>query len=630
MTELPKIVIVGGGVAGLTAAHELKERGFRVTIYEREPECGGKARSFAVPSGYKCNDIVGLPAEHGFRFFPGFYRHLIDTLARIPAHKSVDTKAAGTKAAGAKAAGAKATSTKAGGAKTTSTKSAGRYVVDNLIRVHKGAIAQADTAFSVFPTKGPQTIVDGVRFFRDLLRNPSFGLGADEAAFAASKLALAMTTCEERRDAEMDDITWWQYMCADSMSDNYRRVVINGLTRNFVAMHAQETSLRTAITILARLLEDFISGRGIDRVLNGPTSEVWIAPWVEHLQSSADGQFPVSLCTGKRVHQFIFDEGTSKISGVQFAGGETVSDPEAIYIAAVPIEAMTQILQNGPPILLEHSPTLKLLCDRHLKVNWMSGILYYLKSDSPMTRGHVVYLDSGWALTSISQNQFWINKVISYGDGQVQGVLSAIISDWFKDGNGGVSTNTAFQAADADEVANEALAEIRAHIIAQSNIDISQENIVGYYLDPAIEFKEIRQNILGLTPAVEFGMRAAKLRGAEVKSKKGPFIVEHDLEPLFINTVGSWLYRPNATTDIENLFLAADYVRTNTDLATMEGANESGRRAVNRILDLLHAPGRRCRIFQFREPTMFAPMRALDRYCFKLGLPHPALLSGCP
>lgn len=224
MTELPKIVIVGGGVAGLTAAHELKERGFRVTIYEREPVCGGKARSFAVPSGYKCNDIVGLPAEHGFRFFPGFYRHLIDTLARIPARKAVGTKAAGTKAAGAKA-----TSTKAGGAKTTSTKSAGRYVVDNLIRVHKGAIAQADTAFSVFPTKGPQTIVDGVRFLRDLLRNPSFGLGADEAAFAASKLALAMTTCEERRDAEMDDITWWQYMCADSMSDNYRRVVINGL-----------------------------------------------------------------------------------------------------------------------------------------------------------------------------------------------------------------------------------------------------------------------------------------------------------------------------------------------------------------------------------------------------------------
>ena len=33
------------------------------------------------------------------------------------------------------------------------------------------------------------------------------------------------------------------------------------------------------------------------------------------------------------------------------------------------------------------------------------------------------------------------------------------------------------------------------------------------------------------------------------------------------------------------MFLAADYVRTNTDLTTMEGANEAARRAVNCIID---------------------------------------------
>ena len=25
-----------------------------------------------------------LPGEHGFRFFPGFYKHVIDTMGRIP------------------------------------------------------------------------------------------------------------------------------------------------------------------------------------------------------------------------------------------------------------------------------------------------------------------------------------------------------------------------------------------------------------------------------------------------------------------------------------------------------------------------------------------------------------------
>ena len=45
---MTKVVVVGGGVAGLTAAHELKLRGFNVTLYESAPSLGGKARSFVA------------------------------------------------------------------------------------------------------------------------------------------------------------------------------------------------------------------------------------------------------------------------------------------------------------------------------------------------------------------------------------------------------------------------------------------------------------------------------------------------------------------------------------------------------------------------------------------------------
>jgi hypothetical protein len=41
------------------------------------------------------------------------------------------------------------------------------------------------------------------------------------------------------------------------------------------------------------------------------------------------------------------------------------------------------------------------------------------------------------------------------------------------------------------------------------------------------------------------------------------------------------------------MFLAADYLRTDTDLACMEGANEAGRRAANAVLEAsgsLHPP----------------------------------------
>ncbi len=36
-------------------------------------------------------------------------------------------------------------------------------------------------------------------------------------------------------------------------------------------------------------------------------------------------------------------------------------------------------------------------------------------------------------------------------------------------------------------------------------------------------------------------------------------------EPLMVNLMGSWAYRPEATTEIPNMVLASDYVRTWTD-----------------------------------------------------------------
>ena len=46
-----KVVILGGGVAGLSAAHELLERGFAVEVFEKLNIPGGKARSIPVLEG---------------------------------------------------------------------------------------------------------------------------------------------------------------------------------------------------------------------------------------------------------------------------------------------------------------------------------------------------------------------------------------------------------------------------------------------------------------------------------------------------------------------------------------------------------------------------------------------------
>ena len=89
-------------------------------------------------------------------------------------------------------------------------------------------------------------------------------------------------------------------------------------------------------------------------------------------------------------------------------------------------------------------------------------------------------------------------------------------------------------------------------------------------------------------------------------------------EPLLINTAGSWADRPDAATRIPNLLLAADYVRTHTDLATMEGANEAARRAVNAILAATGSGAQPCAVYKLREPAVLGPARKLDELRWRL------------
>src|SRR5882757_6767783 len=54
-------------------------------------------------------------------------------------------------------------------------------------------------------------------------------------------------------------------------------------------------------------------------------------------------------------------------------------------------------------------------------------------------------------------------------------------------------------------------------------------------------------------------------------------------EELFVNQVGSWDYRPKATCEIPNLFLAGDFCQTVVDVVTVEGAVVSGLQAAEAL-----------------------------------------------
>jgi hypothetical protein len=491
--------------------------------------------------------------------------------------------------------------------------------------------------------------------------------------------------CHERREDELDGRSWWDYMRADVMSQRYRSVIVDGLTQNFVAMDAKNASTKSVINILARLLNDFMRPDGtMDRVLNGPTSEVWINHWESYLKGDRPGQIPVEFKRGHgdriggAVQSLNFDETRSRIDGIILPDGSLVEGEADYFVAAVPIEAMIKILKNSPPAIQVHAPSLANLRSDVLNTNWMSSIMFYLKEDVTMDVGHVVYLDSKWALTSISENQYWKKKVKEYGN-KARGVLSVIISDWFA-----ISPRirkAAQQTDNDDELVEETLAQIQDHLRGSTLTNVDWHNIHGFYVTDTLVRKPhgAEANILGLMPAREFASRSEKVLSdlfdqkpakeefprialeEEDRNKLGQQekdwldarlidweglkdarlkeAIEKNLEPLFINTINSWQSRPNAWTEIDNLFLASDYVKTSTDLATMEGANEAARRAVNALLDHMEEPQidkinevgdilkqrriqRRCSIFAFDEPAVFAPFRRFDKMMYDRGLPH--------
>ncbi|HMV68997.1 MAG TPA: FAD-dependent oxidoreductase [Myxococcota bacterium] len=74
-TRLPEgeprsVAVIGGGLAGMTTAILLAERGFRVTLLEREQHLGGKLGAWTHT--FADGSQVGM--EHGFHaFFPAYY-----------------------------------------------------------------------------------------------------------------------------------------------------------------------------------------------------------------------------------------------------------------------------------------------------------------------------------------------------------------------------------------------------------------------------------------------------------------------------------------------------------------------------------------------------------------------------
>lgn len=541
------VAVFGAGIAGLTAAHELVDRGYSVTVYERKA-LGGKARSIPVPN----SGTTPLPAEHGFRFFPGFYRNVTDTMRRIPFPGN----------------------------------SNGTW--ENLTRatsyLHSGMGRSDLTVPLPFPLPTvpnpitPKAFIESVTtVFETLYRLPVW-----EALYAAQKLAVYVTSSNDRKLGQWENMTWEDYIGANRRSKEYNRYLADGIIRNLAASKSRDVSAHSiglvgeASVWSILLLGNDHDWKGFDRVLNGPTSSQWLDPWVEHLRDQG-----VAFRVGQALAGFTPNGKHIEHATVVNASGMPSQVVADWYVSAVPCEKLAAVLTSE---MLEADPQLANIAQ--LRTEWMNGLMFYLKERVDVTKGHVNYVDSGWAITSISEEQFWKRSLTTYGDGTVKECLSAIISDWSTPGNfNGKSARDCVP----EEIAKEAWAQIKAHLNDTDTV-VDDDMVHSWFLDPAI--------IDSGTPDVR------------------------NDEPLFIQDPGSWNRRPTAVTGIDNLFLAGEWIKTDQNVTTMEGANEGGRYAANGVLQASGYNGEMVKIVELFQAPWWAPFKAADRARYRAGLPH--------
>lgn len=547
------VAIFGGGVGGLSAAQELAERGFAVTVYERK-ELGGKARSNTVPgTGVGRPD---LPGEHGYRGFLGFYHNLYELLERIPVPEG------------------------------------GRGVRGRLVATTRSVFSREGRSDISLPVIGRAA---GNAYFPQDLTLPvvtstlwslvnSFGvLNYDEGLRFINRLLVYMTSSEERRFGEWENMTWNDFLQTQGASQEYDRLFAHGLTRNLAAMRSDEASANSIgiigeATVYSILGRGLVQGAGSIDVLHGATNEMWIHPWVAHLQSIG-----VRFEVGLTAEQIRCDAGGSVTSvSVRDRLGVAREISADYYVLAMPVERAAPLMTGD---VVSFDPSLANLA--RLRTDWMNGMQFYMRRRTDIAHGGLSYVDSPWAVTSISQGQFWKRNLSAYGDGQVADIVSVAIADWTTPG---ILYGKTARECTRDEIAREVWAQMKSHLNDRLFPVLRDQDLHSWWIDPAI-------------------------------TGTGTGTAAND-EPLLIQTPGSWQNRPEAITGLENLFLAADYVRTSIHVTTMEGANTAARKAVNGILTASGSTSARVPVKEMWMPPEFEVLKNQDRLRYLEGKPH--------
>jgi hypothetical protein len=433
------------------------------------------------------------------------------------------------------------------------------------------------------------------------------------------KLLQYATSCSPRRAADYERVSWFDFVGGDAYSPLVRKY-LESSSQALGALLASRSDARTyGNTVVQLLLDQFVIGEHADSTLAGPTSEMWFDHWRTYLEREGV-LFRRGRLTGFRA---VANGHLPVISDEDPADPpwQTPASNDDYFVLALSVQEMRALVDQWPGAPGALPPDLRAFFD-FLPAGWqaelakaqpggplkhLSGVQFFFGEELHFVDGHVLYPDSTWGLTSISQTPHWY-RYRGRWDGY-RTSLSVDIGDW---ATADTDTGKAAWNCTADEIARTVWKQISTALADRFKgpRDTQMPPVPDYY---------------HLDREIEFGSRAG---GIFPVDDRGPFLVNEvsmfDRRPGVPGSYRLWGGPPND----DRWVLAGNYMRTFTRLTTMEARNESARHAVNAVLRATTRPapyvGDRCPVFdpEENEPPDLRWLRDLDKYLFDNNAPH--------
>jgi uncharacterized protein with NAD-binding domain and iron-sulfur cluster len=354
---MKSIVIFGAGIAGLSAAHELAQLGYSVSVYESTDQPGGFFRSSRLNQN-------NMPTEYSWHGMGPWYHNAFDLMQHIPFNE-------------------------------------------------KGSIYDLALSrpldFGIFPDTDKAQFYEGLKSIPKMFRMNTWEF------IKWSYLMLKAWTSNNRSKIKYDKLNAaqaWKPLLKDKAYKTWRSCF-----GPWIGSDWSKVSLQTTGEFFKKQLTSkpphphkadqegpaWTQDAGIGwLLLKGPSSEYWFNPWVKYLKEKG-----VKFFWEKALTKLEFD-GTHILSA--FCGEEKIQGE--IYILAINPFITADILSETPA--LERQEELKLFKPLiqggpHIQVSFR--LAFSEKIKFPRVRTAIVVSDSEFNLTLFAEEQVWDKEV---------------------------------------------------------------------------------------------------------------------------------------------------------------------------------------------------------------------------